>query len=152
MVNVLDVAAYILEKQSAMTTLKLQKLIYYSQAWSLVWDEEALFEEQIEAWANGPVVRELYEAHRGRFKIGASDITGDSESLNEWQRETIDAIMESYGPQSSQWLSDLTHNEQPWIEARHGLLPGERGCNVISHSSMAEYYEAVGSDGIDILV
>ena len=37
MASVYDVAAYILEKQGAMTTWKLQKLVYYSQAWSLVW-------------------------------------------------------------------------------------------------------------------
>ena len=55
-VSVLDVAAYILKKLGSMTTMKLQKLVYYSQAWSLVWDEQSLFIESIEAWANGPVV------------------------------------------------------------------------------------------------
>lgn len=59
MASVYDVATYILEKQGAMTTWKLQKLVYYSQAWSLVWDDDVLFPEEIEAWANGPVVREL---------------------------------------------------------------------------------------------
>ncbi len=63
MATVFDVAAYILEQYSAIPTMKLQKLIYYCQAWSLVWDEEPLFSEDIEAWANGPVVRSLYEAH-----------------------------------------------------------------------------------------
>ena len=44
-IQVFDVAAYILEKIGSMTTMKLQKLVYYSQAWSLVWDEKRLFEE-----------------------------------------------------------------------------------------------------------
>ena len=52
-----------------MTALKLQKLVYYAQAWSLVWDEEPLFPDPIEAWANGPVVYELYKRHRGIFKV-----------------------------------------------------------------------------------
>ena len=56
MMTVLDVAAYILERQGSMTTMKLQKLVYYCQAWSLVWDERPLFDESIEAWANGPVL------------------------------------------------------------------------------------------------
>jgi uncharacterized phage-associated protein len=43
--------------------MKLQKLVYYAQAWALVWDDEPIFDEEIEAWANGPVVRGLYEAH-----------------------------------------------------------------------------------------
>ena len=47
-VSVLDVAAYILDKRGKMSTWKLQKLCYYAQAWSLVWDEEPLFEENIE--------------------------------------------------------------------------------------------------------
>ena len=59
MASVFDVAAYILERQGPMTTWKLQKLVYYSQAWSLVWDDDVLFPEEIEACANGPVVREL---------------------------------------------------------------------------------------------
>ena len=39
-IQVFDVAAYILQKTGSMTTMKLQKLVYYSQAWSLVWDEK----------------------------------------------------------------------------------------------------------------
>ena len=66
-VSVLDVAAYILDKRGKMSTWKLQKLCYYAQAWSLVWDEEPLFEENIEAWANGPVVPRLYRKHQGQF-------------------------------------------------------------------------------------
>ena len=34
MASVFDAAAYILEKKGEMTTLKLQKLVYYAQAWS----------------------------------------------------------------------------------------------------------------------
>jgi uncharacterized phage-associated protein len=54
--SVFDVAQYILRKQGGMTTMKLQKLVYYAQAWSLVWDEEPLFDQPIEAWSNGPGV------------------------------------------------------------------------------------------------
>ncbi|HSS48337.1 MAG TPA: type II toxin-antitoxin system antitoxin SocA domain-containing protein, partial [Thermoanaerobaculia bacterium] len=65
MTTVHNVAAYILQKQGEMTAMKLQKLVYYSQAWSLVWDEEPLFAERVEAWANGPVVPDLYREHKG---------------------------------------------------------------------------------------
>ena len=69
MATVHDVAAYILEHHGPMTAMKLQKLVFtYSQAWSLVWDEQALFPERIEAWANGPVVPALYDQHRRRFR------------------------------------------------------------------------------------
>ena len=50
MTSIFDVAAYVLDKLGVMTTMKLEKLCYYSQAWSLVWDERRLFPERFEAW------------------------------------------------------------------------------------------------------
>src|SRR5262245_26793922 len=130
-----DVAAYILQKQGEMTAMKLQKLVYYAQAWSLVWDEEPLFKERIEAWANGPVIPALYERHRGQFKVASWEV-GNPGKLTAPQRKSVDAVLRYYGPRTSQWLSDLTHREEPWLEARQGLGPGERGSAVISHASM----------------
>lgn len=140
MASVLDVAAYILSRTGRITAMKLQKLVYYSQAWSLVWDERPLFAARIEAWANGPVVPSLYAEHRGHFEVQPSWNLGDPSNLSDEQRETVDAVLEFYGDKSSQWLSELTHREQPWIDARIGLNPGERGNHVISHAAMAEYY------------
>ena len=144
MVSVFDVAAYILTKRGPMSAMKLQKLVYYSQAWSLVWDDAPMFSEAIEAWANGPVVRRLFAAHRGQFTV--SDVPGgDPKALDEVQRETVDIILGYYGDRSSQWLSDLTHMEAPWRDARAaaGLSDGERGNAVISHAAMAEYYDSI---------
>lgn len=145
MIHVHDVAAYILEQKGEMTAMKLQKLVYYCQAWSLVWDEEPLFSEKVEAWANGPVVRELYDLHRGKFKVDGWP-QGDSSNLDEVQRETVDAVLDYYGDRDSQWLSDLTHREAPWRKGRSGLAPGERGKQEISHASMAEFYSALASE------
>lgn len=139
MVSVFDVAAYILTKQSPMTTWKLQKLVYYSQAWSLVWDDEAFFPEEIEAWANGPVVRGLYEAHRGDYSI-SSVSQGNAGALSEVQRETVDVVFEFYGSKSPQWLSDLTHMERPWQKARKNVPEGVRGDTIIPKEDLAEYY------------
>jgi len=133
-----DVAAYILNQHGPMTAMKLEKLVYYCQAWSLVWDEQPLFPEEIEAWANGPVVRELYDRHRGMFRV--SSWQGNPESLTAKEKETINAVLDFYGNKSSQWLSDLTHQEDPWVEARKGLSAGVRGFQEISHAAMAEYY------------
>ncbi len=138
-----DVAAYILQQLGSVTAMKLQKLVYYSQAWSLVWDEHPLFQARIEAWANGPVVPTLYAEHRGQFKV-SSWTKGEPAKLKRHERETIDAVLKFYGDKTSQWLSDLTHRERPWVEARAGLLPGERGEAVISLASMAEYYGSLG--------
>jgi uncharacterized phage-associated protein len=136
-----DVAAYILRKLGPMTAMKLQKLVYYCQAWSLVWDDKPLFQEEVQAWANGPVVRELYDRHKGQYNVLSWD--GDPSLLTRDERETIDGVLAFYGDKTSHWLSDLTHREPPWLEAREGLSPGERGENVISHASMMEYYSSL---------
>lgn len=119
--------------------MKLQKLVYYAQAWSLVWDEKPLFRERIEAWVNGPVVPSLYRTHRGRFDVAAWP-EGDPSRLDAKARETIDAVLKFYGDKSSQWLSDLTHAEEPWRAARRGLAPLEPGGREITREAMAEYY------------
>ncbi len=139
MANVHDVAAYILRAHGRMTTMKLQKLVYYSQAWSLVWDERPMFKERIQAWANGPVAPDLYRRHQGLFKVSKWPL-GKPETLSQDARDTVDAVLRFYGDKTAQYLSDLTHSERPWIEARCGLAPMERGASTISHASMAEYY------------
>jgi uncharacterized phage-associated protein len=137
-----DVAAYILKWRRPLSAMKLQKLVYYAQAWSLVWDDHPLFDEAIEAWANGPVVRELYDLHRGQFEVRDWP-QGDPDVLDEQARETIEAVLDYYGDRSAQWLSDLTHREQPWLEARTGLPEGERGNRQISLATMMEYYSSL---------
>lgn len=144
-VSVYDVADYILKKLGTMTTMKLQKLVYYCQAWSLVWDEKVLFAENIQAWANGPVIKELFNFHRGMFHISSVSL-GNPDTLAENQKETIDAVLEFYGDKSSQWLIDLTHQEQPWKKARAGMDVSERGNRIIKLEDMAEYYSSLKAD------
>ncbi len=145
--NVHNVAAYILQKLGPMSAMKLQKLVYYCQAWSLVWDERPLFGENIEAWANGPVVRELYNTHRGDFMVRREGyealINAHPEHLDRDACETIDQVLTFYGDKDAQWLSELTHKERPWREAR-GFLSDGQFCNaVISLASMEEYYSSL---------
>ena len=141
-VSVFDVAAYILEKLGTLSTIKLQKLVYYSQAWSLVWDDAPLFHERIEAWVNGPVVRELFAYHRGIFQINTLPI-GVPKRLNSTQKETVDAVIDFYGRKTGQQLVEISHLEDPWKLARRGMDKDERGETEISLESMAEYYTSI---------
>lgn len=141
MTTVQDVAAYILAKKGELPAMKLQKLLYYAQAWSLVWDEAPLFPETVEAWANGPVIPDLYKHHKGQFIV--SEMAGNPENITPIQKETIDKILEFYGDRTSQWLSDLTHQEEPWISARKGLAATQRGNQEITLAAMAEYYSSL---------
>jgi uncharacterized phage-associated protein len=145
MVSADDVAAEILARTGPLDTFKLQKLIYYCQAWHLVWEDGPLFGEPIEAWAGGPVVRELYERHRGRYSVSEWP-WGDSEKLTDAERSTIEAVVDGYGKLSGRQLSQLTHRERPWRVARGDLTPGERGHHVIDLDELRDYYSALDQD------
>lgn len=145
MAAITDVAAYILEKAGPMTAMKLQKLCYYSHAWHLVWEDEPMFDCAIQAWANGPVAPDLYREHRGQFRLSPGFFKdADPTSLQPHVRESIDVVLGSYADKSAQQLSELTHKERPWLDARKGLEPGERGNEQISDAAMVEYYSSLG--------
>lgn len=142
MASVFDVAQYILQEHGPVTAMKLQKLIYYSQAWALVWDEKPLFNERIEAWANGPVVRELFQLHKGQFIVDRIGI-GDAKNLKKAEKETIVAVLDFYSKKTAQYLSDLTHMEAPWLAAREDIPDGENSENEITLAAMHEYYSSI---------
>jgi uncharacterized phage-associated protein len=139
-----DVAAYILRARGPMTAMKLQKLAYYAHAWHLVWEETPLFPERIEAWANGPVVRELYRAHKGQFSVSEWP-HGNPDALAEAERSTLDAVLDFYGEKTAHELSELSHSEDPWRLARSGLDPGAWSVAQITDASMFEYYDSLTS-------
>lgn len=144
MANVIDVAKYILEKKGKMTAMRLQKLVYYSQVWTLVWDEEPLFNQRIEAWSNGAVIPDLFDIHRRMFKVDSGDFDiGNAENLSNEQKENIDKVLEFYGGYTAQQLSDINHQEDPWINARGDLPPMARSSLKITDGDILEYHSGI---------
>ena len=139
----IDVADYILQKLGTMSAMKLQKLVYYSQAWALAWTEKPLFSDEIEAWANGPVVRSLYAKHRGQFSIGRGFFKGEPARLSDDQEDVVNRVLKHYGPKDPQWLSSLTHMESPWKDARQGVKDGDPSNAIITKEAMLEYYSGL---------
>ncbi|HBP4947611.1 TPA: SocA family protein [Pseudomonas aeruginosa] len=121
-----DVAEYflLLEGEGGeISNLKLQKLVYYAQGFSLALLGEPLFDEPIEAWMHGPVVRSLYQ----RFsKYGSNPIPPpgefDDSVLTRDQRRLIEEVFDVYGQYSAWKLRQLTHEEDPW---RDNYVEGE---------------------------
>lgn len=144
MATVFDVAKYILDGYGAMSAMKLQKLVFYSQAMSMVWDDVPLFEDDFEAWAKGPVCRALFQAHKGHFMLENSNFLdaygADVNRLTDEQKETINVVVESLKDIPAYRLSAMTHEEEPWKKARAGLSENAYSSNVISKQSMYEYY------------
>lgn len=139
MASVDDVAAAVLKRTGPIDTFKLQKLVYYCQAWHLVWEGRPLFRARIEAWANGPVTPKLYRQHRTRYQVSDWP-TGDALALSHDEAESVDAVVGHYGKKKGIDLAELTHREAPWLEAREGLPLGARGDAEITLASMLEYY------------
>jgi uncharacterized phage-associated protein len=142
MASVFDVAQYILEQCGEMTAMKLQKLVYYSQAWNIAWTDNVLFPERIEAWADGPVCGDLYQLHKKIFRI-AKLSKGSSSRLSTEDKKNIDRVLAVYGDKSPQWLSDLTHLEAPWCDARGALPARARSQKEITPKAMGEFYSSL---------
>jgi len=149
MANIFDVSRYILDTIGGnISTMKLQKLCYYCQAWTLVWNnKQPLFAQNFQAWRDGPVCKELFDLHKGKFVISAKDIPSEilDNDLTEQQESFIRKVIEFYGKKSADWLSALTHQEQPWKEARErcGVKEGEFCDTVITLDSMYNYYSSL---------
>lgn len=140
-VSIFDVVKYILEHTENMTTWKLKKLCYYAQAWTVAWGEPRLFNEDFQAWSNGPVCPELLRAHKGMYRIKSDDLPiGDSSRLDDTQRENIDIILRDYGDMLPFDLREQTHGEAPWKDARGDLPDGAPSNTVITTDAMGSYY------------
>ena len=147
-VSIHDVASYILSKFSEpISTMKLEKLCYYSQGWSLAWDGAPLFGEDFQAWAGGPVCPELFKEHRGLFSVDSTSWTsGDQGKLSYDQKETVDVVVKAYGELSGQQLSNKTHREAPWKDARGTLPAGARSRRKISKRAMQDFFCAMDAE------
>ena len=119
-----------------MEAMKLQKLVYYAQAWALVWSGEPLFPDAIEAWDYGPVVPSVPWEHR-HVTVGLESLLGAKpEALNENERAVVDAVVAFYGEMSASTLSDLTHREDPWRKHYQAQRPSP----VIPQDALQTYY------------
>lgn len=122
MAEVRDVAKYFisLSEEStpyAITPLKLQKLVYYAQGFHLRDVGIPLFNDNLLAWAHGPVVRNLYDdyKHLGYFTINSEPFENNNNQLNNWEMATINRVWERYGHLDGKLLEELTHQEDPWL-------------------------------------
>ncbi len=88
-------------------------------------EEKPLFDEEIHAWANGPVCPNLYLYHKENFHI--QRIRGaNSEALSSDERESVDAVLDHYVDFTGQQLSALTHEEPPCSKRGEDSLPQEQ--------------------------
>ncbi len=111
------------EKEGSITNLKLNKLLYFAQGWSLVRNGRPLFEEDILAWQFGPIVQSVY---RTFCVCGSDPICTVSENTGKGilSDEEIQLIIDTYrryGRYSASALVEMTHEKgSPWQTAYSG--------------------------------
>jgi len=144
MADVIDIANYILEicreesegdEYELISHLKLQKLVYFCQGYSIAFFNKPLFPDTIEAWPHGPVCPKLYHILKG---YGSLPITASIEpekiSLNEEEKQLVRVVYDTYGQYSAMKLRKISHEEGPWKDTQTSA--------VISCEAMSKYFTA----------
>ena len=129
-----------------LTNKKLQKLIYYAQAWNMVFKNKPLFDDKIEAWIHGPAVFSIYQEYK---KYGFSTINEkvkDIEVVDIPSKDVLDKVWNTYKGYDAKYLEILTHSETPWQKARAHLDVNESSKAIISLEDMKKYYSALLED------
>ena len=141
-----DVAKYMLVKKGSLTGFQLEKLLFYCQAWSLAVDKEPLFDDEILAFENGPVVPNVSQQHMGRKTVMPSHISGDINTLTDSNMSLIDAVLEAYKGMSGDELADLSHHEEPWSNSWNGRTSLSSSAVIPVESIQAYYSQLLAAD------
>jgi uncharacterized phage-associated protein len=147
-----DIADYFIalsnETGSLITNLKLQKLVYYTQAWHLAMFETPIFAEEFEAWIHGPVLPDLFYQYKGTYyrPIERNDLNAESmaflrKKFGKTLSNLIENVVEEYFGMESYALEQTTHAEEPWLKARKNLPQDAPSHEIISKESMKKYYQ-----------
>ncbi|MFT3877180.1 MAG: DUF4065 domain-containing protein [Propioniciclava sp.] len=133
--TVFDVATALIEKsgQTTISTVKLQKLCFYSFGWYAHLTGEHLFPEAFYAMEKGPVVGELLSAHAGQREVGhdalmaqLAERDGFQGDLGAYVEQVLDAIWRYYGSKDPWTLVELTHQDEVWKDSWSSRPAGSR--------------------------
>ncbi len=144
--NIEEIAKYFIylsnKEGRPVTNKKLQKLLYYAQAWYLVKKGKKLYEDDIEAWVHGPTIPHMYRQYKeyGYQPITKENIDMNSIKITSDVKDFLDTIWKLYGNYDADYLELLTHQEDPWILAREGLPSGITSKRIIDTNLMKDFY------------
>ncbi|KRK81125.1 Panacea domain-containing protein [Companilactobacillus nodensis] len=145
--SVFEVADWFLNKE-AMQPKKLQKLVYYVQAWgNALLDTTIINNTNFEAWASGPISPEMRDKY---FEYGSNDIELNDNLIiieNKKVSNLLNSVWVTYGDKDYIELEALSKSEYPWKQARGMLKEGERSSNVILNEDMKEFYTSIYMEG-----
>lgn len=153
--KMLQVIAYIFEKLEEVSPLVLQKLLYFIQGVYSALYGKALFEEDCRAWVHSPVYPEVYELFSD-FKYNPIDdarfamLDGAADALTKEEKDVVDLVVNTFGMYGGKMLEKITHNEDPWKEARKGYGENVPSSELLSKERIMKYYVEINKKyGID---
>lgn len=146
MVSIYLIAAYFCSQSKPgtmrkMTHLKLQKLVYYAQAYSLAIKNTPMFDERIEAWDHGPVSPDLYARFKEYYYYEIPHCK--KPDLPEGMETILNKVWLAFGCYDGQTLEQFTHEEKPWQDARKIAREKNRRHVIITQESIRDYFRSV---------
>lgn len=147
-------AKYIITQTSEITPLALQKLLYFSQGLYLATYNKPIFKDDCEAWVHGPVYPDIYRQFKS---YGFTPIDEKKDyyffsciDLNDNEKEILDLVVQTFGIYSGKTLENITHKEEPWINARNGISIIECSNNKISKEAVEKYFSNLFSENFKL--
>ena len=142
MYNVLEVSRYIIDyshqKGYRIYNFKLQKLLYFVQAYFLATKREPCFSERIVAWDIGPVNLETYREYMIYGSCNIPNTSDDEErtTINDFDRKLIEAVVDIFAGWSAPDMTKLSQDQKPWYDY---YISGKE--NVIPTEAIKDYFE-----------
>ena len=153
--KMLRVIAYVFKKLEEVTPLMLQKQLYFIQGIYSALYGRPIFGEDCRAWIHGPVYPEVYDLFRD-FKYNPIDdarfalLEGTEGALTEDEKREVELVENTFGIYGVKVLEKITHNEEPWLEARKGYDDSIPSSALLPKERIMQYYIAVNRKyGID---
>lgn len=150
-IDILVLSEYIIKHYGPMSHLKLQKLLFYCDAYHLAYFEQELVKDEFEAWVHGPVCRKVYDSFKDKsilysdieynYVPGSIDVDAEFNKLTTSQQELVKDVLNTLSTWTGLELEQTTHSELPWIKARQGYGEADICHSIISKDTTKEFYK-----------
>lgn len=137
--NVLDVARYVINYSNAqgygVSNLRLQKLLYFIQAWFLMLKDTPCFSAKIEAWDCGPVIPEAYREYSIYGGLDIMPVKNCEDIIIAKDTQYINKVIDKLAPRSTTYLVSITQMQTPWLNAYSRYYTNE-----ITNNAITDYF------------
>ena len=136
--DALTIAKWIINKVHS-EPLKLQKLLYLAQGYSYAFNDRPMFNDELEGWLHGPVVREVYNMFRN-YQFNSIDINFEICELDKETLDVLNYVIDHFAKYDAKYLEEMSHMQEPWILSRNGLEHDERIDKTITKERISNYF------------